>query len=62
MICGRVLKLENCFAAIILKIESGNNYQWMLNLEEIFYEEQDICIFKVFPHRIAYYLQGRTVK
>ena len=45
VICEGVLKLENHhFAAIIVNIGSGNNYQWMVNLGEIFYEEQDICV------------------
>ena len=38
--CEGVLKLENHhFAAFIVNIGSDNNYQWMLKLREIFYEE-----------------------
>ena len=37
------------FATIIVKIGSGKNHQWMLNLGDLFDDDQDIFIVQVFP-------------
>lgn len=57
------MKLENHhFAAIVVNIGSGNNYQWMLNLGKIFYEEQGICMFlKCLPTELLITYKGEKL-
>lgn len=54
------LRLENHhFAIVIVKIGSGKNHQWMLNLGDISDDKQDIYrVIKCFP-QIVYQSQGQ---
>lgn len=58
-----VLMLErHHFAATMVNIGSGNNYQWMVNLGEILYEEKDICMsLKCLPTELLITYKGKKL-